>query len=320
MPVSSRRSPPTAQTRPTDRPVSRTQRDPALTMSPPAGHRRCRWGYGEAQEGACRRRRGDKVAIRLAEGGAMGDVITPDRSRPTVHKHVQVREYVRNLIQGAEPGSPAPSERELVQHFGVARMTVRQALDALVAEGLLERVPGRGTFVARAKIDVQVRLSSYTEEMGRRGMKPDSRTLLARMESAGPGVARALEIEEGDKVVHWQRLRLADGTPMCLEDAYLADSIVPKFLDQPLPASLYQELHRRDLLPTWGEDSVDAAMARREEADLLGIAEGTPVLRIARRAFAGNIAVEVSRSTYRADRFTLWVPLARPNAPVTPAR
>ena len=73
-------------------------------------------------------------------------------------------------------------------------------------------------------------------------------------------------------------------------------------------------------MPTWGEDSVDAAMARREEADLLGITEGTPVLRIARRAFAGNIAVEVSRSTYRADRFTLWVPLARPNAPVTPAK
>jgi GntR family transcriptional regulator len=250
----------------------------------------------------------------------MGEVVTPDRSRPPVHKHVQVREYVRGLIQGADPGSPAPSERELVHHFGVARMTVRQALDALVSEGLLERVPGRGTFVARAKIDVQVRLSSYTEEMARRGMKPDARTLLVRMESAGPGVARALEIGEGDRVVHWQRLRLADGSPMCIEDAYLADSTVPKFLDQPLPASLYAELQRRNLLPTWGEDSVDAQLARAEEAELLGIAEGDPVLRIARRAFAGNIAVEVSRSTYRADRFTLWVPLSRPSTPVTPAR
>src|SRR5207237_9787694 len=113
-------------------------------------------------------------------------------------------------IQGAQPGSPAPSERELVQHFGVARMTVRQALDALVAEGLLERVPGRGTFVARARLDVQVRLSSYTEEMVRRGLKPSSRTLLARMESAGPGVARALALAGGEPVVHWQRLRLAD--------------------------------------------------------------------------------------------------------------
>jgi GntR family transcriptional regulator len=250
----------------------------------------------------------------------MGDVITPDRSRPAVHKHVQVREYVRGLIQGADPGSPAPSERELVQYFGVARMTVRQALDALVSEGLLERVPGRGTFVARAKIDVQVRLSSYTEEMGRRGMKPGARTLLARMESAGPGVARALEITEGEKVVHWQRLRLADGVPMCIEDAYLADNRVPRLLDQPLPESLYAELQRRDLLPTWGEDSVDAALARSDEADLLGVRERDPVLRIARRAFAGNIAVEVSRSTYRSDRFTLWVPLSRPNTPVTPAR
>jgi GntR family transcriptional regulator len=243
----------------------------------------------------------------------MGEVITPDESRQTVLKHVQVREYVRNLTRGAEPGTPAPSERELVQQFGVARMTVRQALDALVSEGLLERVPGRGTFVARAKIDVQARLSSYTEEMARRGMDPGARTLLARAELAGPGVARALEIAEGDKVVHWQRLRSADGNPMCIEDAYLADSVVPGFLEAPLPASLYVELQRRDLLPTWGEDSVDADLARPEEAELLGIPSGTSVLRIARRAFAGNIPVEVSRATYRADRYTLWIPLSRPH-------
>lgn len=241
----------------------------------------------------------------------MGEVMTPDRSHPTVRKHVQVREYVRGLIDGADAGSPAPSERELVQHFGVARMTVRQALDALVSEGLLERVPGRGTFVARVKSDVHVRLSSYTEEMARRGMKPDSRTLVARMESAGPGVARALEINEGDLVVHWQRLRFADGVPMCIEDAYLSDSIVPNFLEQSLPTSLYGELDRRDLLPTWGEDSVSAALARPDEADALGISQGDSVLRISRRAFAAEIAVEVSRSTYRADRFTLWVPLTR---------
>lgn len=248
----------------------------------------------------------------------MADVATPGRARPTVHKHVQVREYVRGLVDGAEPGSPAPSERELVQHFGVARMTVRQALDALVSEGLLERIPGRGTFVARAKVGVQVRLSSYTEEMVRRGMSPSSRTLLARMEAAGPGVARALEVEEGAKVVHWQRLRLADEKPMALEDAYLADSIVPHVLDEPLPESLYADLQRRDLLPTWGEDSVDAGVARSEEAGLLEIPDGSPVLRIARRAFCGNIAIEVSRSTFRADRYTLWMPLSRPTQPVAP--
>ena len=242
------------------------------------------------------------------------------RHARAVLKHVQVREYVRELIEGAEPGRPAPSERDLVLHFGVARMTVRQALDALVAEGLLERIPGRGTFVARAENNVQARLSSYSEEMPRRGMKPGARTLLARMEAAGPGVARALEIKRGDNVVHWQRLRLADGAPMCIEDAFLADTVVPRLLENPLPESLYDELGRRDLMPTWGEDSVDAAVARPDEAEVLEVSTGAPLLRIARRAFAGNVAVVVSRSTFRTDRYTLWVPLSRPRTPVTPRR
>src|SRR5688500_20248784 len=74
------------------------------------------------------------------------DLVVP---RQRALKHVQVREHVRSLIEAQPPGAAAPSERELVARFGVARMTVRQALDALVAEGLLERIPGRGTFLAQ---------------------------------------------------------------------------------------------------------------------------------------------------------------------------
>jgi GntR family transcriptional regulator len=189
-------------------------------------------------------------------------------------------------------------------------MTVRQALDALVAEGLLERVPGRGTFVADTRVDHVPRLTGFAEEMSRRGMAPSSKTLLARLESAGPGVARALEIGVGDPVVHWQRLRLADNAPMCLEDAYLAAALVPGLLEH-LPQSLYAELERRNLAPTWGEDSVDAGLAQEPEARLLGVPVGHPVLRVARRAFCDRSPIEVSRSTYRADRFTMWVPLTR---------
>jgi GntR family transcriptional regulator len=69
-------------------------------------------------------------------------------------------------------------------------------------------------------------------------------------------------------------------------------------------------------MPTWGEDSVDADVAKAEEAEMLAIRPGQPVLRIARRAFAGHIAVEVSRATFRADRYTLWVPLTRPATPL----
>jgi GntR family transcriptional regulator len=227
-------------------------------------------------------------------------------------KHVLVREYVRSVIVNAEPGTPAPSERDLAEQFGVARMTVRHAIDALVAQGLLERVAGRGTFVTTPLIDMQMRLSAYTEEMERRGKRPTSNTLLARREAAGPGVARALEIEEGTSIAHWQRLRLADGVPMAIQHVYLSLDLFPNFLDEQLPSSLYTWFAMRDLMPTWGEDSVLAGIATEEEAGLLDLEPGAPVLHISRRAFCRENVVEVTRSVYRADRYTLWVPVLRP--------
>ena len=223
-------------------------------------------------------------------------------------KHVQVREYVRSLVAGNAPGSPAPSERELVHRFGVARMTVRQALDALVVEGLLERIPGRGTFVARPR-RVATRITSYTEEMTRRGMLAESQTLLARREQAGPGVARALNLTEGDAVIHWRRLRRGDAMPVCIEDAYLNEVLLPGFLQAGMPTSLYEALSLRGLRPTWAEDSISADLGSAEEADLLELPHGCAVLRQSRRALSDDKIVEVSRSVYRADRFTMWVQL-----------
>jgi GntR family transcriptional regulator len=225
-------------------------------------------------------------------------------------KHVQVREYVRSLVSGAAPGSAAPSERELVHRFGVARMTVRQAMDALVVEGLLERIPGRGTFVARPRRTTS-RVSSFGEEMERRNLLAESQTLLARREQAGPGVARALSISEGDAVIHWRRLRRGDASPMCIEDAYLNEILIPGFLQAGMPTSLYDALGARGLRPTWAEDSINADVATDEEARLLEIEPGAAVLRHSRRALAGDKVVEVSRSVYRADRFTLWVQLGQ---------
>ena len=225
--------------------------------------------------------------------------------RPVL-KHIQVREYVRELIDGCGPGTPAPSERELVQRFGVARMTVRQAMDALVGEGLLERIPGRGTFVAEPRTQPG-RLMSFTEEMGRRGMLAESQTIIARREKAGPGVARALNLTEGDPVIHWKRLRRADGVPMCIEDAYLSEILLPGFLQSGMPTSLYDALGARGLRPTWAEDSITADLATPEEAQHLEVAAGSACLRLSRRALANERPVEVSRSVFRSDRYTLWV-------------
>ncbi len=221
-------------------------------------------------------------------------------------KHVQVREYVRGLVAEAAPGSAAPSERELVAHFGVARMTVRQALDVLVAEGLLERVPGRGTFVAHPRPPVG-RLSSYTEDMVGRGLLPESQTLIARREQAGPGVARALDISAGDAVIHWKRLRRADQQIVCVEDTYLNEVLLPGFLQSGMPTSLYQALDERGLRPTWAEDAVSAEAATGDEASLLEVEPGSPLLHLSRRALRAEKVVNVSRTAFRPDRFTMHV-------------
>ncbi|MGZ4476439.1 MAG: GntR family transcriptional regulator, partial [Nocardioides sp.] len=191
---------------------------------------------------------------------------------------MKVREYVRALVAGSIPGSAAPSERELVNLFGVARMTVRQAMDALVVEGLLERIPGRGTFVARPR-RAPTPVLSFSEDMRRRGMLPESVTLLARLEQAGPGVARALGLTPGDAVIHWRRLRRADAMPMCIEDAYLNEILLPGFLQAGMPVSLYDELSDRGLRPTGAEDKVTAELATEEEAVHLAVDAGPPVLR-----------------------------------------
>jgi GntR family transcriptional regulator len=234
-------------------------------------------------------------------------------------KYVRVRDYLRSVVtHELAVGDPIPSERVLCDQFGVSRMTIRQAVDALVVEGLLVREQGRGTFVAPSKLDLQVRLTSFGEEMQRRGMTPSSKVMVAEVVSATPDVADALEILPGERVYSLYRVRLADGEPMAVEQSWLPCSLLPGLFDDGVPESVYGELRRRGLDPDWGEDVVAAAEADAEDAELLGIDPGKAVLRLARRTFAGQAAAVYSRSVYRADRYVLWVPLRRPERALTP--
>lgn len=214
-------------------------------------------------------------------------------------KHVTIREYVRELVAGSAPGTAAPSERDLVDRFGVARMTVRQALDALVGEGVLERVPGRGTFVASPR-RTATGVLGFTEEMARRGMVAEARTLVAERIPSGDALAVALQVTPGVPLVRWRRLRMADGRAVCLSETYLVERRVPGLVEA-LPGSLYDDLGARGLRPTWSEDVLAACAATAEEAGLLELPAGAPVLRHDRRACAGEVVVEVSRTVYRGD-------------------
>lgn len=225
-------------------------------------------------------------------------------------KHVEIREHVRALLRGSEPGTAAPSERDLVEMFKVARMTVRQALDALVAEGLLERVPGRGTYVAdpRRALTGVVGLS---EEVALTSSTLTSTTVWVRRRAASPHLAEALGVAPDSPVVHWRRLRSVDDQPACLADTWLPAHLADLLLDGP-PESLYAALAARGRRPDRAEDTLLARTLTTEEAELLDAEAGAAVLCRTRRASSGGILVEATREVRRPDALPLRLRLAAP--------
>jgi GntR family transcriptional regulator len=238
-----------------------------------------------------------------------------------VPKHQQLREILLDLIDASTSEAPIPSERELATRYGVARMTVRQAVESLVAEGRLFKVAGKGTFVARPKVDLQARLTSFGEEMTRRGLVPSSAVLAFGRVAATVHLGRELAVEAGRPLVHLKRLRFADGTPMAVERLWMPDHLVPGLADGPAPDSVYATLSLKySLAPDWGEDIIEAAVADPEIGAALQVKPGSPVLRIERHSYAGETVVSYGVAIYRADRYQLWVPLARPVPPITNPR
>jgi GntR family transcriptional regulator len=241
-------------------------------------------------------------------------VINPKSPIPKYH---QLREILIDFIESeGTVNAPIPSERELSDTHGLSRMTVRQAVDSLVAEGRLYRVPGRGTFVARPKMELQVRLASFTEDMRTRGMKSASTTLAMERVAASSHIARELEISKGEPVIRLERLRLADDIPMALEVTHLPERLVPDLSESDLDTSLYRVLAEKyGVSLTWGEQTIEAGAADSVVAGLLHIATGGVVLRMRRHSYCDDVRVEYAQSTYRADRYQLWVPLTKPTSP-----
>src|SRR3954471_5105928 len=128
----------------------------------------------------------------------------PSVAQPT--KQSETREAVLDLIEPLRVGDAIPSERRLSADFGVSRLTVRAALEDLVREGFLVREHGRGTFVSEPKIAQQLTLTSFSEEMKRRGMVPDSRTLEVKAMHAGARLGQALAVSPDERVLRIRRL------------------------------------------------------------------------------------------------------------------
>jgi GntR family transcriptional regulator len=223
-------------------------------------------------------------------------------------KQDETRDRVLDLIESLVVGQAIPSERHLTQELGVSRLTVRAAIDELVRDGYLARRHGSGTYVTEPKIAQPLTLTSFSEEMRRRGMVPGSRTLELTVTSAGARLARRLQVSPEEPLVRVKRLRLADAEPMAMEVLHIPEALVPGLTKADLENRSFYELlaERYEIVIGSGTQTIEPTVTNEEESEVLGVPLHTPAFLFERTTVSesGRI-VEFVRSIYRGDRYRL---------------
>jgi GntR family transcriptional regulator len=236
-------------------------------------------------------------------------------------KHRRLKDHLLQLIdRDLRAHERLPTERDLASQFEVSRMTVRRALEQLESEGRVYRIQGAGTFVTEPGIAKTIELTSFSEDMRRRGLRPGSTLLVAELTAAGGEIGYALGLSPAEHVYHLERVRTADGVPMCVENVYLPAGLVPGLLDRPMTGSLYEVIESRfRIQPDRAEQIVRATVLAEREAGLLGVPAFSAALHVERTAYdARGRAVEQAVSTYRSDRYSYHLTVRRPNRTPTP--
>jgi GntR family transcriptional regulator len=222
-------------------------------------------------------------------------------------KQSAARQQVLELIQRLGVGTAIPSERQLSVDLGVSRLTVRAALDELAREGYLVRRRGSGTYVQQPKISQELTMTSFSEDMRRRGMAPSSQTLSLRRELAGARLGRFLNVSPGDEIVVVKRLRLADGVSMAIETLHIPSAVVPGVEPSDLEGSFYELLRARyGIEIASATQTIEPTVTNEEESSALGVPLHSPAFLFERtsRDAAGR-TLEFVHSIYRGDRYQI---------------
>jgi GntR family transcriptional regulator len=242
-----------------------------------------------------------------------------DKSSP-LPAYAQIADEIRALLTaGAIPvGTPFPPERVLCERYGVSRMTLRQAYNALERDALIESHRGRGTFVAPRRLQKkQQEMRSFTEEIRSRGAVPSSRLVAFRSVMQASWDRDFFGLPENEEVYEVERVRFADGSPVALELVHIPRYLCP-YLDRfDLAAqSMYRVLEENyGLKLAHSSEQISAAQPTKSQKRLLQIPPSTAVLIVRRRTYTDTeTPVELAVTTYRGDLYTAVVHSVRGSA------
>jgi GntR family transcriptional regulator len=230
--------------------------------------------------------------------------------------YLQLTRRITEAIENGRlrPGQGLPSERGMAEMTGLSRVTVRKAVRALVEARALVQRRGSGTYVAPRLERVEQalsRLTSFSEDMERRGRAARSRWLSRALDAPSPEEMMALGLTAEDQVARLERVRLADGVPLAIERAALPAAVLPD--PRAVEVSLYAVLAERGLRPVRAVQRISAANLGGRDADLLEVPLGAAGLRIERVSYAGSgRVVEFTRSLYRGDAYDFAAELKVP--------
>lgn len=222
-------------------------------------------------------------------------------------RYAQLRRRIQDAIaQGVlPPNAPLPPEREIAEVTGLSRVTVRKAMEDLVDKGIVVQKQGSGSFVRDSPPRVEqslIELTSFSEDMARRGMTTTSTWLERGIVRAAPREVAALGLDPGASAARVFRLRAADGRPLALERATLPLDILPNplLVDTSLYAVLASTGHR----PVRAVQRFTALNLDAEDAALLEVPPHAAALRIDRTSYlADGTVVEFTESVYRGDAY-----------------
>lgn len=239
-----------------------------------------------------------------------------DRSIPVPY-YYQIAQFLREAIEDSdadpEQGEVAlPSEAELCDIFGVTRGTVRHALAVIEREGLVYREKGRGTFLKRRRVELDLtKLCSSTEDMRARGWVPTTRVLSLARAAPRPHIQQELRLGEGHEAWELYRVRMANGEAISLQWSYIPCDLAPSLDELDLAGSLYYVLKNEYGHELKAADQVIRTRAATQaEAELLGIEDGDALFVIERTTFdQRGDPVEFLHSLWRGDRYDLEVRL-----------